>query len=98
MIQQHKSTADEIIRPKIIKFGTRYRIKLSKYLSGCPTVWQNFIRAQKVSSSIGVRKEVIIELLKPYNVEYYGSQDNWQNPRLDFEREEDVLAFILRWS
>jgi len=73
-----------------------YRYYLDSSLEFCSIPWQNLIRYLQNGSDSGVDHSLIQQSLEPY----YGTYIEVRNggPCIDFNREEDASAFILRWS
>ena len=72
-------------------------LKLSQSMSTCPTVWQNFFYAEcedGLRDVYGdVRPSFINRRLKKYRAKLVNN--DWD---IEFDTEQDLTLFLLKWS
>jgi len=71
--------------------------ELETSFAQCPKHWQNFIRHIQKNQWEDVPAYRINRMLKPYYGRYrfFGSR---YKPSVEFESDEALMMFILRWS
>jgi hypothetical protein len=71
--------------------------KLSNQVVNCPRTWQKFIRSIQESEWEDVPVSIIKSELATYNARY-GFSAASNTYQVEFETEEELILFILRWS